>query len=337
MIVEAKGIGPIVNQGAKIPEGESHAWLFLAQFFIQAANMSTFATNNADLTRYARRPSDALWTQAIGQPLAFGLIGFLGIFVTSASGAISGTVEWDPNTILDNFLVADYSSRRRAGVFFIAAGFSFAGVTSQVFANLITAGNDTAALLPRFINIRRGEIVTLILAFAMTPWNLMKSSFTFTSYLNSYQIFFSAIIGVLLADYYYVRRGYLQVHNLFSRDQNGPYWYSRGWNWRAYVAYVLGIIPNFPGFLYQVGVKSIPLGARRCYVFALPIGIVVSAVVYILVNIWSPPPGGLQKGWREDQSFDTLESTESFQRLSQDVSQQDKKKGARGAEEADSA
>jgi nucleobase:cation symporter-1, NCS1 family len=131
--------------------------------------MATFATNNADLTRYARRPNDALWTQILGMPAAFGVIGFFGIFITSASGVIFGSIQWDPNSILDQFLTTDYSAGRRAGVFFIAAGFSFAQVTTQIFANLIAAGNDTAALLPRYINIRRGAIVCLVLSFAITP------------------------------------------------------------------------------------------------------------------------------------------------------------------------
>lgn len=233
-------------------------------------------------------------------PVAFGVVGFFGIFVTSASGVIFGKVIWDPNTILDSFLTTDYSPRRRAGVFFIALGFSFAQITTQIFANLIAAGNDTAALFPRYINIRRGAIICLILSFAITPWNLLKTSFTFTSYLGSYQIFLSSIIGVILCDYFWVRRGNLVVPELFTRDRNAMYWYRAGINWRAYAAYLIGIIPCLPGFLYQVGVKSIPLGARRLYVFALPVGIIVSAVAYAVCCHFSPPPGMMREGWHED-------------------------------------
>ncbi|CAM1501695.1 Fc.00g036790.m01.CDS01 [Cosmosporella sp. VM-42] len=299
-IVEAKGVGPVIHQGAKIPAGQSHTWIFLTQLFIQAANFSTFATNNSDLTRYATRANDALWTQIIGMPVAFGVVGFFGIFVTSSSQVIFGEINWDPNGILDSFLTTDYSPSRRAGVFFIALGFSFAQVTTQIFANLIAAGNDTAALLPRYVNIRRGAVICLVLSFAITPWNLLKTSFTFTSYLGSYQIFLSSIIGVILSDYFLVRRGHIVVQNLFTRDPNGLYWYNSGINWRAYAAYITGIIPCLPGFLFQVGVKSIPLGARRLYVFALPIGIIVSGIAYAIFCHISPPPGMMVEGWHED-------------------------------------
>lgn len=305
-IVEAKGVGPVVHQGAQIPKGSSHAWIFLGQLFIQAANFVTFATNNSDLTRYARKPNDALWTQLIGMPVAFGVVGFFGIFVTSSSQVIFGEVMWDPNALLDKFLTTDYSPGRRAAVFFIGAGFSFAQVTTQIFANLIAAGNDTAALLPRYVNIRRGAIICLILSFAITPWNLLKTSFTFTSYLGSYQIFLSSIIGVVLADYFYVRRGRLVVPDLFSRDHQGLYWYTGGVNWRGYAAYIIGIIPCLPGFLYQVGVKSVPLGAQRLYVFAMPVGIVVAAVAYAGLCHLSPPPGGLRKQWGELSDDDLI-------------------------------
>lgn len=299
-IVEAKGVGPVIHQGAMIPEGQSHAWVFLTQLFLQAANFATFATNNSDLTRYATRPKDALWTQVIGMPVAFGVIGFFGIFVTSSSQVIFGEVNWDPNGILDSFLTTDYSPRRRAGVFFIALGFSFAQVTTQIFANLIAAGNDTAALLPRYVNIRRGAIICLVLSFAITPWNLLKTSFTFTKYLGAYQIFLSSIIGVILCDYFWVRRGLIDVPKLFTRDTHGPYWYISGFNWRVYGAYVTGIIPCLPGFLAQVGVKGIPLGAQRFYIFALPVGIVVSAAAYAAFCHISPPPGMMRSGWHED-------------------------------------
>jgi NCS1 family nucleobase:cation symporter-1 len=169
-----------------IPKGETHAWLYVSQFMIQASNQLTFATNNADITRYASRPKNALWTQIAGYPMGTGLVAFFGVFIVSASQAIYGKVLWDPIAILDGFLTQTYDSKTRCGVFFLGLGFSFSQVTTMIFANLISAGNDTAALVPRFISVKRGAIICMILAFAITPWNLTKTSFAFTSYLNRY-------------------------------------------------------------------------------------------------------------------------------------------------------
>ncbi|KAF2493422.1 hypothetical protein BU16DRAFT_551281 [Lophium mytilinum] len=275
---KADGIGPIIHESSAIPKGSSHAW---------AANMATFATNNADISRYARHPNDALWTQFFGLPLGYGLISFFGVFVTSSSKVIFGKILWDPNAILDGFLTMEYDSKTRTGVFFIALGFTFAQVTTMIFANLIAAGNDTAAMWPRFIKYRRSAVICMIIAFAINPWELTKTSFTFTSYLGSYQIFLSGVIGVIISDYFLVRKGNYDVNALFSTSRQGPYWYWHGMNFRAYTAYFTGIVPVFPGFLHSVGVSGIPLGAQRLYVFALPVGIIVSAIAYWGVcSIW---------------------------------------------------
>ena len=184
VLVKAHGGGAMLTKASVVPKGETHGWLWISQFMIQAANQLTFATNNADLTRYASRPNNALWTQVGGYPIGTGIIAFFGVFIVSASQVIYGKILWDPIAILDGFLTHSYDSKTRCGVFFLGLGFSFAQVTTMIFANLISAGNDTAALVPRFIDVKRGAIICMILAFAITPWNLTRTSFAFTNYFN---------------------------------------------------------------------------------------------------------------------------------------------------------
>lgn len=71
----------------------------------------------------------------------------------------------------------------------------------------------------------------------MNPWYLLGSASIFISFLASYQIFLSSITGILLAHYYIVTRGYLQINDLYTSNKSGAYWYKGGWNWRAYMAY----------------------------------------------------------------------------------------------------
>ena len=119
----------------------------------------------------------------------------------------------------------------------------------------------------------------------------------------SYQIFLSSIIGVIISDYFFVRKGKYDVTAMFSSEKHAPYYYTKGWNWRAYAAYVMGIVPVFPGFLFSVGVTSIPIGAQRLYIFALPIGIIVSAIAYWGINMWKPPMGGITENWSEPKMY----------------------------------
>lgn len=93
----------------------------------------------------------------------------------------------------------------------------------------------------------------------MCPWHLLSSSNNFTTYLSAYSVFLSSIAGVMCADYYLVRKGYLQTRNLYSADRKGPYFFHGGVSWRGYAAYLAGILPNVVGFVGAVGV-DVPKG-----------------------------------------------------------------------------
>lgn len=116
------------------------------------------------------------------------------------------------------------------------------------------------ALLPRYLNIRRGSYICAIVGLVMCPWHLLSSSNNFTTYLSAYSVFLSSIAGVMISDYYFVRRGYLQTRDLYSAQRTGPYWYTLGIHWRGYAAYICGILIKVVGFAGAVGTK-VPIGA----------------------------------------------------------------------------
>ena len=82
----------------------------------------------------------------------------------------------------------------------------------------------------------------------MCPWNLLSSSNKFTSYLSAYSVFLSSIAGVMIMDYYVIRRGHYRLSDLYSTERGGWYWYTCGINFRAYAAYIAGILINVVGF-----------------------------------------------------------------------------------------
>lgn len=111
----------------------------------------------------------------------------------------------------------------------------------------------------------------------------------FTTYLSSYSVFLSSIAGVIICDYYAVRKGYLQVIDLYSAQSTGPYWYTMGVNWRAYVAYICGILINVVGFAGAVGNK-VPMGATYVYRLNFFTGFIASSSVYwILCHFFKVP------------------------------------------------
>lgn len=183
--------------------------------------------------------------------MGFGITSFIGIIVSSSSNVIYGQPIWNPLDLLSNFLEGA-SSAQRFGVFIISLAFALAQLGTNIAANSVSAGTDMTALFPRYLNIRRGGYICAAVGLAMCPWNLLSSSNQFTTYLSAYSVFLSSIAGVMISDYYFVKRGYLQVKDLYSGKRTGPYFFYLGFNWRAYAAYIAGILINVVGFAVRV-------------------------------------------------------------------------------------
>ncbi|KAJ8114267.1 hypothetical protein OPT61_g3823 [Boeremia exigua] len=287
-IVRAKGIGPIVHQPGKAT-GSELGWLMVRGIMSAIANFATLIVNDPDFSRFARKPSDAFLPQLITIPVGFAVTSFIGIIVSSSSTVIfGGEPIWNPLDLLEAFL-EEGGSAQRFGVFVIAAAFTLAQLGTNIAANSISAGTDMTALLPRWISIRRGSYVCALVGLVMCPWNLLSDTNSFTTYLSAYSVFLSSIAGVMICDYYIVRKGYLQIKDLYSGKKTGPYYYTLGFHWRGYAAYIAGILINVVGFAGAIG-RDVPIGARRIYDLNFFAGFLVASVVYWGLCKISPIP-----------------------------------------------
>lgn len=120
-------------------------------------------------------------------------------------------------------------------------------------------------------------------------WNLVVSSNQFTTYLSAYSLFLSAIAGVMICDYYIVRKGYLDIKALYSGRKTDPYYYNMGFSWRAYAAYFAGIMINIVGFAGAVG-RDVPVGAQYIYNINYFTGVLVSGGTYWILTHFFPVP-----------------------------------------------
>lgn len=144
--------------------------------------------------------------------------------------------------------------------------------------------------------------IASVFSYAICPWYLLSSASIFITFLSSYQIFLSAITGILVCDYYLIRRGLLNIPALYVSNPT-PYRFFYGFNPRAFIAYVIAIAPNFYGFLHQMGVKA-PIGIQRFYYIAYPTGLIIGFVVYYLTCLASAPPDMKKAhGWMEPKDF----------------------------------
>lgn len=173
------------------------------------------------------------------------LYSFIGVAVTSATIVIFGETIWDPIELLKRF-------DNRYTLTFAMLSLALATLATNIAANVVGPANDFAHLNPKVISFRMGGLITGILGILIQPWRLLDSAnvYVFT-FLNGYSLLLGACGGVLIADYWILRHGELELEGLYEND--GPYRYSNGWNWRAIVALIAGMSISIPGFIAQLG------------------------------------------------------------------------------------
>jgi NCS1 family nucleobase:cation symporter-1 len=206
-----------------------------------------------------------------------------------------------------------YNSRNRAGCAFISLAYVYSTIFSAIFENSIPAGNDIAALAPRYITVKRGFFICAILSFAICPWYLLSTASVFITFLSSYQIFLSAITGILVCDYYLLRRGYLRVDDLYRTSPESPYAFWKGFNLRAFAIYIIAVAPNFYGFLHQLGVHA-GVKVEKAYCFAYPIGLILAFGGFFAINRIFPVDSSTRaSGWQEPKEHvDTFDSSNTL-------------------------
>ncbi|KAL7422166.1 hypothetical protein Q5752_002811 [Cryptotrichosporon argae] len=297
----AGGVGTTLTEKPTV-HGAARAWLICRFFFLATAGCATFVSNAADWQRNAAKPSDPVLGQVLGFPLSNFITSLFGAIVAASSKKVYGTLVWNPITYLDMILSDNYTPAIRAGAFFIALGFTYAALFSCVFENVLPAGNDIASLAPKYISVKRGFAICMIVTVVINPWYLLGSAGIFITFISSYQIFLFSIAGILMVDYYLVARGRMNLDKLYTADPSGPYYYKFGVNWRAIVAYIVGAAINFTGFLYNMKAVTVGTSVLRSYYFAYITSACGAGLTYYLLARFVPQASYLAaegQGFRE--------------------------------------
>ncbi|KAE8154529.1 permease for cytosine/purines, uracil, thiamine, allantoin-domain-containing protein [Aspergillus avenaceus] len=284
--------------------GVERSWMITKFFWLGLASVATFVSNAADLQRYTRRPNDVILGQVFSFPVANFIITIMGCVIAATSETVFGELIWNPINYLKRLMEGErYTAGNRAGCFFISLGFVYSTIFTNIFENSIPVGNDIAALLPRYLNVKRAFWICAVLSYAICPWYLLSSAHVFINFLSSYQVFLSAIAGILICDYYLIRRGRLCIPELYTMNPEGRYHYLRGFNLRAFAIWVIAVAPNFYGFLNRVGVSA-PLSIERFYFIAYPVGLLIAFLGYYLSCLLFPIPAMVKsREWFEPRDY----------------------------------
>ena len=272
----AGGLGPMLaNPPAVGPSGRPAASsVFGAGLTSAVAFWGTMALSIPDFSRYARSQRDQIVGQAVGLPATMALFAFIGAAVTNATFVIFGSRIADPVALL----------ARIGGPLMIMlsmTGLIVATLTTNIAANIVAPANAFSNIAPHKITFKQGAMITAVIGIVMMPWRLYNdaAAYIFT-WLIGYGALLGPVAGIMIADYFVLRRGVLVVNDLYKR--HGAYEYTHGINGVAVVAFALGVAPSLPGFV--AALKGVPATGLfgTMYNWAWFVGFLISALIYIV-------------------------------------------------------
>lgn len=277
----AGGIGPIFSAPSAFVAGgakEGQFWLvFWPALTAMVGYWATLALNIPDFTRFAKSQRDQIIGQSIGLPPMMGLIALASVITTSATVVIYGEAIWDPVKL----------SGTLAGPFVLLGliVISVDTISCNIAANLVSSAYDFSSLSPKRISYKTGGMITAVICILIMPWKLLESSggYIFV-WLGGYGALLGPIAGILIADYWLIRRTQIDVDALYVAD--GRYAYRGGWNPAALIAFAAGVLPNIPGFLHAAAPGAFAgVGEpwTSIYTWAWFIGLAIALTVYTVL------------------------------------------------------
>ncbi len=265
--VRGGGWGPILSQPSKFQTTGEFWKFFVPSLTGMVGFWATLSLNIPDFSRYAKSQRAQMLGQAIGLPPTMTLYSFIGVAVTSATIIIFGEAIWDPVVLLSKF-------ENPVIIFLAMISLLVATLTTNIAANVVSPANDFANLMPKKISFKTGGLITAVIGIVMMPWKLLSDFGTYIfGWLIGYSSFLGPIAGVLIADYFFLRKCQLNLKDLYIR--NGVYEFTKGFNVKALVAFVCGVVVALIGlFVPQLSFL---------YDYAWFVGFGVAFIVYTVI------------------------------------------------------
>ena len=295
LVMRAGDLGPTFRDASKFDSLGAFWKVFVPSLTGMIGFWATLSLNIPDFTRYGKGQREQAWGQALGLPTTMIAFSAMAVVITSASQSLLKGVPpaelWDPMKVLsfvtspsappgmDAPIIASDAARLLTALLALV-GVAAATISTNIAANIVSPANDFANIAPRFISFRIGAVITGVIGIVIMPWRLLASADTYIfEWLVGYSALLGPIAGIMIADYWILRRRELDVADLYRLDGR----YGRV-SWAAMVALLVGVAPNVPGFLAAVKVMEVAPAWSTLYPYAWFTGFAISAVAYLVLR-----------------------------------------------------
>jgi NCS1 family nucleobase:cation symporter-1 len=272
---KANGLGPLLAQPGKFATFREFFPVFIPSLTAMIGYWATLSLNMPDFTRFGRSQREQVVGQVVALPTTMSVFAAMGVLITSATVIIFGRAIWDPVQLVAQF---------RAPVVVAISMFTavVATLAVNIAANVVSPANDFANAFPKVVRFKTGGLITGIIGILMQPWKLLAdpSGYIF-QWLLGYSGGLGSIAGVLVADYWLVRKRELSLEDLYLPD--GAYRYRGGWNWKAVTATVVGCALAWGGLVFP------PL--KPLYSYAWFVGFFAAGLLHWALSLGDRPAG----------------------------------------------
>jgi NCS1 family nucleobase:cation symporter-1 len=214
---------------------------------LTVGTLATLMLNFSDFARYAPSKRSVVIGNLLGLPLNWTLFAITAVVCSASAWAVYGEAIHDPGDLIKRI--------ENDPIFLIVSiGFIMSTVGVNIVADYVSAAFDLANVAPKHLTFQRAGIVAVVVSVIVTPWNLYNTPAVINYFLGGLGALLGPFFGILVLDYFYYKRSNIDLKDLYSMHPGGRYWYVKGVNPNAVIAFV-------PAAIVSLAIALVPLTA----------------------------------------------------------------------------
>lgn len=223
-ILSQAGLGSLslTLGGKELSGGEQFAGMGNAILLV-ISYFAALLLNFGDFSRFAKSETQMKIGNFLGLPVNFIVFAIITVIVTSGSATVFGSMIMDPVAIVAHI-------ENKVAVVVGSLTFIVATMGINIVANFVSPAYDIANLFPRHVDFKRGGLIASILAVLVCPWIFVDSPKAITIFVSVFGAVLAPLYGVMMADFYLVKKQQVQTAQLYSMSPDGRFYYDGGWN-----------------------------------------------------------------------------------------------------------